>query len=85
MKRKEKNKKNSLFTSQIKLNRGDDTMEISITKVYTVGGKEFATKEEAFRETAIEILRKHVSSEQEVKALVENADEVRRALGILKK
>jgi hypothetical protein len=60
-------------------------MEIQVTKVYTVGGKEFATKEEAFRETAIEILRKHVSSEQEVKALVENADEVRRALGILKK
>jgi hypothetical protein len=85
MKRKEKNKKNSLFTSQIKLNRGDDTMEISITKVYTVGGKEFSTKEEAFRETAIEILKKHVSSEQEVKALVENADEVRRALAILKK
>ena len=60
-------------------------MEISITKVYTVGGKEFATKEEAFRETAIEILRKHVSSEQEVQALIENADEVRRALAILKK
>ena len=60
-------------------------MEISTTKVYTVGGKEFATKEEAFRETAIEILRKHVSSEQEVQALIENADEVRRALAILKK
>ena len=85
MKRKERILKNSLFTFQIKLNRGDDTMEISITKVYTVGGKEFATKEEAFRETAIEILRKHVSSEQEVQALIENADEVRRALAILKK
>ena len=85
MKRKERILKNSLFTSQIKLNRGDDTLEISITKVYTVGGKEFATKEEAFRETAIEILRKHVSSEQEVQALIENADEVRRALAILKK
>ena len=85
MKRKERILKNSLFTSQIKLNRGDDTMEISITKVYTVGGKEFATKEEAFRETAIEILRKHVSNEEEVQALIENADEVRRALAILKK
>ena len=85
MKRKERILKNSLFTSQIKKSHGDYKMNIQITKVYTVDGKEYATKEEAFKATAVEILRKHVSNEQEVQALVENADEVRRALAILKK
>jgi hypothetical protein len=85
MKRKERILKNSLFTSQIKTSHGDYKMNISVTKVYTIGGKEFATKEEAFKATAIEILKKHVANEKEVEALIENADEVRRALAILKK
>jgi hypothetical protein len=85
MKRKERILKNSLFTSQIKTSHGDYKMNISVTKVYTVDGKEFASKEEAIRATAVGILKKHVSSEKEIQALLDNADEVRRALGILKK
>jgi hypothetical protein len=60
-------------------------MEISVTKVYTVGGKEFSSKEEAVKATAKEILSKCVANEQEVQALIDNADDVRRALAILKK
>jgi hypothetical protein len=60
-------------------------MNISVTKVYTVNGKEFSTKEEAFKATATEILKKYVANEKEVEVLIENADEVRRALAILKK
>jgi hypothetical protein len=60
-------------------------MEISVTKVYTVDGKEFATKEEAVKATAKGILSKCVASEQEVQALIDNTDDVRRALAILKK
>ena len=60
-------------------------MNISVTKVYTVDGKEFSSKEEAIRATAVGILKKHVSRDQEVQALLDNADEVRRALAILKK
>jgi hypothetical protein len=60
-------------------------MEIQVTKVYTMGGKEFSSKEEAIKATAKEILSKCVANEQEVQALIDNADDVRRALAILKK
>ena len=58
-------------------------MEIKVTKVYRVGGVEYASKEEAFKATAKEVLEKHYS--EGIDSLIENATEVRRALSILGK
>ena len=56
-------------------------MEIKVTKTYRVGDKEFTSKNEAFKATARLVLEQHYN--EGVEALIENAAEVRRALGIL--
>ena len=60
MKRKERILKNSLFTSQIKLNRGDDNMNITATKVFKVGNKEYSSREEAIVASAMDILHSEI-------------------------
>ena len=60
MKRKERILKNSLFTSQIKLNRGDDNMNITATKVFKVGNKEYSSREEAIVASAMDILHTEI-------------------------
>jgi ribosomal protein S17E len=58
-------------------------MEIKVSKVYRVNGVEYNSKEEAVKATAREILEKHF--ENGLEALIENAEEVRKALNILSK
>ena len=72
-------KKNSLFSNKTLMETR--TMEIKISKVYMVDGKEYSSREAAFKASAREILEKHYANG--VEALIENASEVRRALGIL--
>ena len=56
-------------------------MEIKVSKVYMVDGKEYSSREAAFKASAREILEKHYADG--IEALITNASEVRRALGIL--
>ena len=79
MKRKNSTTKNSLFSNTIK--NMETNMEIKVTKTYRVGDKEFTSKNEAFKATARAVLEAHYN--EGVEALIENAAEVRRALGIL--
>ena len=72
-------KKNSLFSNKTSMETKN--MEIKVSKVYVVEGKEYSSRDAAFKASAREILEKHYADG--VEALIENASEVRRALGIL--
>ena len=71
--------KNSLFSNTKVMET--KIMEIKVSKVYMVGGVEYSSRDAAFKATAREVLEKHYADG--VEALIQNAAEVRRALGIL--
>ena len=72
-------KNNSLFLNKTSMET--KIMEIKVTKTYKVGNQEFTSKNEAFKATARVVLEQHYN--EGIEALIENAAEVRRALGIL--
>ena len=72
-------KKNSLFSNKTSMETRN--MEIKVSKVYVVDGKEYSSRDAAFKASAREILEKHYADG--VEALITNSAEVRRALGIL--
>ena len=72
-------KKNSLFSNKTSMETRN--MEIKVSKLYVVDGKESSSRDAAFKASAREILEKHYADG--VEALITNSAEVRRALGIL--
>ena len=81
MKRKKIFSKINFLFSNKKQSMETKNMEIKVSKVYMVGGVEYSSRDAAFKATAREVLKNHY--EGGIEALIENAAEVRRALGIL--